>query len=939
MAPSNAARAEEEKRVTAIISFAERIQSVLSALSGTKVSVTFFNELEESIGLFPKSVSLVAENKIEVFDRIGTALWNLCIRFRRSVSNEDFSEAQAVMLMARVYAFLLLDCAHSSEKDGMANAVRVMKVSLKTARSCLGKTDPFEYRLSLMPILAGKRYDLAVRVLEKAALYGEHLTNLHGQVTSEDTEINAKLSSEYLVLRMALQWRLDHLPLAEQMYQKMASSDRVLDPESAESLADVLFEMGRGQLAKKQYGLAVKWIERSYDILLSQELEKLSPDANELRISIMQSNVKALLGLKCEDALHKAQGLVNLLESEVGDKLVVLLLKLELLLSSQVEVFDGSTYGHIIQRMIRTVILTDSTFKLIIHHIRKLHDKSPSLACNIFDELIQGRIFADPKAQWVEAVLVNRVWMATNQRDSPDALASVESFLDTCLTDIRIPISQSAIFAVHTLLWKRIESNYGQGQYDAAEGWCRLAAHRLFEHAGDLNKAKIARKLLLCALAKQDIGSAREVFNAMADNAKKDPQTRFLMYKVALRTREVEVALEYLHLIYEASTDNPNLLYTCVLDAQEVGDKKITMDALQLVLQNCEYQAPSSVHLPALLRLTIRLATSVIETASSRSEPPDIRRQAQKLISRDDPNGTIFTANEIEWFSKISYNLAVKHCAEWEPSLIVRLLKSCTSFIDLYPNDGGKQFLDDASLRHLFCDYLAAILLVARARVEDDVELQLQTYVHVRRHVDSYDKKLQDKLRQVEGEHERDLLKKLAILIAYEFEAAIHLKAWDDLTEIILKAEICKDLKMYEVMVDCILHCDMPTNVLIPTLKRVVNATWRLEGYDITKLSRYMRCLFQYALPHSQNAAEELLDSMNDLAHSASESDIPYPAEELEWVATTAFNRAVDFYCVGQDTACNAWASKAIKIASLCPDNGALQHVLEEKFMGLRWDT
>jgi hypothetical protein len=31
------------------------------------------------------------------------------------------------------------------------------------------------------------------------------------------------------------------------------------------------------------------------------------------------------------------------------------------------------------------------------------------------------------------------------------------------------------------------------GQHEAAEAWCRLAMHRVFENAGDLNTAKIAR--------------------------------------------------------------------------------------------------------------------------------------------------------------------------------------------------------------------------------------------------------------------------------------------------------------------------------------------------------------------------------------------------------------------------------------------------------------
>ena len=60
--------------------------------------------------------------------------------------------------------------------------------------------------------------------------------------------------------------------------------------------------------------------------------------------------------------------------------------------------------------------------------------------------------------------------------------------------------------------------------------------------------------------------------------------------------------------------------------------------------------------------------------------------------------------------------------------------------------------------------------------------------------------------------------------------------------------------------------------------------------------------------------------------------------EELEWVATTAFNRAVDFYCASQDEACRRWAEKALTIAELGDDGGALHHLLQAKYKGLAWE-
>lgn len=64
----------------------------------------------------------------------------------------------------------------------------------------------------------------------------------------------------------------------------------------------------------------------------------------------------------------------------------------------------------------------------------------------------------------------------------------------------------------------------------------------------------------------------------------------------------------------------------------------------------------------------------------------------------------------------------------------------------------------------------------------------------------------------------------------------------------------------------------------------------------------------------------------------------PYPAEELEWLATTTFNKAVDFYCASQNVECRRWAEKALSIADSMADRGALHELLQTKFMGLTWD-
>ena len=209
--------------------------------------------------------------------------------------------------------------------------------------------------------------------------------------------------------------------------------------------------MGKDLLSKQEYTLAVKWLDRAYDVLAGQELDRLSIDASELRISIIETLIKGLLGLQSHESLERARNLVQLLEDELGDKLIVLLLKLELLSSSTNDGFDSSSYSDIIHRMTRSMILSDANFRLIMFHIRKLNDKSPGLGCIALDELMRLRILASGKIDWVEKALITRMWMTTGQRDTPEALSTLESCLCLIVANIHQPISSAATLAAHTV--------------------------------------------------------------------------------------------------------------------------------------------------------------------------------------------------------------------------------------------------------------------------------------------------------------------------------------------------------------------------------------------------------------------------------------------------------------------------------------------------------
>lgn len=362
-------------------------------------------------------------------------------------------------------------------------------------------------------------------------------------------------------------------------------------------------------LSKGNLSMAEKWLQRAWDAINGQRLQELPRDAVELRTAILQSLVTTLLSLQTNENNEKAQNLVSYIESEVGDQPIVLLLNLEILNRSPAEVFDSEAYGNILRRMIRGFQPSESSFQILAHHIRKVHTKSPGLGCAILDEFLATLTKAG-QSGWIDKAVVTRIFMTTSQRDFAGSIDEAEN----ALSRVEEPVGADASFSAHTLIWKKIEANYSQGQYDMAEKWCRLALSSVLSNSGPLNHAKIQRKLLLCAMARNDVEATKSTFYTMSRDAQEDSMTQYLMYKATVRSGDRESAAKHLEAVAKASPTYVHLLYACVADSQQVKDRLIAIDALKKLADVYDFQHPGPVHLPALLRCTIMLLHGLLES-------------------------------------------------------------------------------------------------------------------------------------------------------------------------------------------------------------------------------------------------------------------------------------------------------------------------------------
>ncbi len=215
-----------------------------------------------------------------------------------------------------------------------------------------------------------------------------------------------------------------------------------------EAFADALFGIGKSLAAKKDFCLATKWLERSYEVINSQEIEQLSREAVELRLSISQTLFHAHLNGGAENGLQRAENHVACLESEVGDKLTVLLLRLELLLKSPAETFDSSSYADVLRRMIRITDLTEGTMQIILHHIHTLSKKSPTLASKVLDSFFGSQVLPSHHQEWIEKVAILRAHIATSDSNTPSAVQGLAAFLDALWDSIRQPLGTTPSLAI-----------------------------------------------------------------------------------------------------------------------------------------------------------------------------------------------------------------------------------------------------------------------------------------------------------------------------------------------------------------------------------------------------------------------------------------------------------------------------------------------------------
>ncbi|KAK5116066.1 hypothetical protein LTR85_009348 [Meristemomyces frigidus] len=951
MAPLRSVKKDAtDKRVQSILDCATKASTLLKERATIPTSLE--PELEAIIKRsFPLPSSTALAGKSTSFDTLGSQLWNAATNIIRDEENQEHQHETRsrhkspprLTVLLRALAFLLIDAAHytsSRRTKDHDQRVRTFKIANRACRFCLDNGEA----------------ELALKILERSSDYVSRVEEEQPivQIAKETNGSNGDqqlvlqpLVAEYYLLRMTHAWKSDRFDMADHFFSKLSARELASSADLAEKAAELFHEAGTSLAATKQAQPAIKWCERALSALDSCDLESLSQNAPELRLAITGTLVEALSSTGSTGDSNRAIHVVDDLESRYGmsNRVAVSLMRFQVLSAQQP--VDVDSLSAVLKYMIRLALTTNKSFTTRI---------SGHCALTALNELITTRLLPDflPDTQpesvsrdRLEKATVSYVLFATTQQEAPpvEMTDDLQTLFDTFVGRSNSALSAKATHASQTLIWKTVSGSHT----DAAAEWSKLLRHPIFDSAGQLNKARIGRKAIVTAVARDDIEAAREAFFGMPQATRDGAISRYLAFKIALRSSDHELAAQSLHIITKHADRDPTFLYACVLEAQQSDYRRLAVAALQGLLD----KQPNGVHLPSLLRCTARLLIGELD-AKERSLD-EVMDEVVLLFERAGANVKVFRQGtddqwraEIQWWSKNAYNLALRLCADIHPEYLVRLLTVCVHFLECYRNDGGLMHSDDLIRRKCLCHFLSTSALIVLARSgEEGSEHALQSYSRARREIAAFMaqvRQLED--TQVEGGLGRDdagdTAARIFELLKFDLECILRLQQWDQLDSAVKAFLDFNDTDRWDSLADLalIVHEQASAHGVttsgsarIPELlQKCINKTWKKDK-DLTKMSRWLRLTFTIHLQDDDgDLALKIVEQAAAIARKGDEGQAdPYPSDELQWLATMAFNKAVDALSSGDTEGSGTWTNAALELARYADDNGSLHANLTSK--------
>ncbi|RMD44146.1 hypothetical protein DV735_g955, partial [Chaetothyriales sp. CBS 134920] len=654
-------------------------------------------------------------------------------------------------------------------------------------------------------------------------------------------------------------WKESRHDMADHFYDTLISEQLVTDDEQVAKAADLCYEIGGDHFRSAQYETAVRWLRRGLDLFDINDEALVIPGAEDIKFNLRHTLVRALLACDGSAASEEAGIVLTRLKEDYGSKLAVHLLQLEIL-SRNLEP-DPDGYLAELTIIIRTVHLTESNHKIILHHSHQLKEASPTHA--------------------TESTIVTYVWIACLEQSPPHSSmlpSDLHSDFDSFHASWNKSCSPEAADAILLLLWKQIDRKSNLHDSSNLRDWCILALHPLLSQAGPANIGKVQRRLVQCHMAASDYKSARLALDRMPPSVRQHKLSLFLRCSLALRSQDEIASDRALADIVKLGQADHQLLLASVAETMQHGTKKQAVLLLQRVLDKFNYDLPDDMDLCTMLRCTARLIISVFE-----GNPPTLGMITLELFA---PSKSAADRPAPASFKKHLYRNTFT-CYTALQQLLDDAAGASTA--NVYP-----QNLNDlhGKVTDLLPLVFEALIFISNAHAAEKGSFDEANLTEV-----------VDKASRLEAGP------KVYASFAHSLLSCFLDQELNDRAGIPLSYALHLLQKVIEAMTS---RDDYDIDQAARWIRCVVQIV--LEHRDGHEHLSLVQTTVDQALDLARSAAAE---PNSKAVHQKAGPRQLYPAEELHWLSSALFNLGIDLYCKPDRQAAQLWMENAIKVAEM----------------------
>ncbi|OJJ01545.1 hypothetical protein ASPVEDRAFT_150369 [Aspergillus versicolor CBS 583.65] len=881
--------------------------------------------LERTLPRLPLLAEAASKSTRQQLDNEGAKLWNIHALRMRDTKKKNNNE-KVLLCKVKALAYAMLEAA--APKTGPGN-YRCLELAFKAAKTCI------EYGLT----------DLSQNIMESAAA---RLDLMKAPEVETDIVKLEFFSTEYYMLRIYLAWSQGRPDIADHLFSKAPEAKTT---EQERVLVDTCYRIGEAALLKCEYNTATTWLSRALAVC------ELWPGGgqglNDKKLLVFHAYARSNLYATTASSESQLRKALSFLRTEHGNSFPVLIFSLEVL--NKKGEFNEE-YFETLKASIKEMNSCDTSVKIVYHYITKIGSSSLEHFFEASEQLLNklATLGIDSKDQWMEKIFVSVIWVLTNTTSNedhpPDRAETAAQILAECGLD---KPSGNVTQASLILIWKYIDTMLSKGSTFLAEKWCQfILKHSIFQNTPDA-EAKYFRKLAICALENYSPSTARKIFDEIPEVCRSCPLILYLVYRLALLAGDASLCTIYIKSLCKSGADS-TYVWSCVEDALQLGKMDIAIQSLQDVMVTSNDGDLERLHIPQLLQCVICTAHEM-STANCEDFLGHVTSLlGSALATAAAAQGRAFFSDEIRWFACKSYNIALELYKQSSIQAAVKLLDISTKFMELEQKKTESESNTDTLQHYLKCTFLQSIIIANEARREKGSAKKGNYYRETSEAIKQFKTHIQSLgIRSISITNPPyPWIDKYRIILSLDFEATVFLRQWEDLAKIIEASKPVISAKLSSVFLDCLLRSGAPSSYLSQFVKQMIRTFHSSPSQSITTestgglnsyLPRHLRCLFSLSIQAEEYIlAESVLDQALILArdgpNSIRNTRAPYPKDELQWLATTAFNRAVEFFLVSADGECRRWAGKAIALAdSISGDDGSeLGRLLRRNLAKLR---